>query len=149
MKIIKSIILFAAISSVAVSSQLASANSPEVQKAAKYIKSVGQVKTEIRENILACQETGCSGYGMHSMSMRVCELTQALDIKVNGRISGKRLSNSRAIPISKSDISLMRMILSQCKWQVYTPHQNDPPDFIYAPTDKMRQKIHRQLGIPL
>ncbi|RUS93301.1 hypothetical protein DSM106972_096570 [Dulcicalothrix desertica PCC 7102] len=148
MKIIKSIILISAISGIAFSSQIASANSPEVQKVAKHIKSVGQVKEEIREIISSCQESGCSGYGIHSLGMRICELTQALDIKVNGKISGKRLSNRQTIPISKSDISLMRMILSQCQWQVYHAH-NDPPDFTYRPTAKMRQKINRQFRIPV
>ncbi|BAZ18882.1 hypothetical protein NIES4071_107670 (plasmid) [Calothrix sp. NIES-4071] len=133
--------------SIAVSSQLASANSPEVQKMANSIKSVGEVKGEIREAISDCQEGGCSGYGMHSMGMRICKLVQALDIKVNGKISSKRLSNRQAIRISKSDTSLMRMILSQCKWKVRFPE--DPPDFIYAPAPKISQKINRQLKIPI
>lgn len=147
MKIIKSIILFSTVCSMVVSSQLALANSLEVQKVAKYIKSVGQVKEEIREAILACQESGCSGYGMHSVGMRICELVQALDIKVDGKISGKHLSNRRTISISKSDISLMRMILSQCQWKAYL--QNDPPDFIYVPTPKISQIVNKQLKIPL
>ncbi len=147
MKIVKSIILFSTICSIFASSQLALANPPEIQRVAENIKSVGQVKKEIREVILVCQESGCSGYGMHSVNMRICKLVQALNIKVNGKISGKRLSTRRAIPISKSDINLMRMILSQCRWESHL--QSDPPDFIYAPTPKIRQRINRQLRIPL
>lgn len=147
MKIIKSIILFSTICSVFANSQLALANSSEVQNVAKNIKSVGQVKEEIREVILACQKSECSRYGMHSVGMRICKQVQALNIKVNGKISGKRLSNRRAIPISKSDISLMRMILSQCRWEAYL--QSDRPDFVYAPTPKISQRINRQLRIPL
>ncbi|MGB6294700.1 MAG: hypothetical protein WBF90_00790 [Rivularia sp. (in: cyanobacteria)] len=147
MKIIKSIVLFSTVCSIFASSQLALANSSEVQNIAKNIKSVGQVKEEIREVILACQKSGCSRYGMHSVGMRICKQVQALNIKVNGKISGKRLSNRRAIPISKSDISLMRMILSQCRWEASL--QGDPPDFVYTPTPKISQRINRQLRIPL
>lgn len=147
MKKHKNITIFLAIiSTVFVNLQPVLANSTEVQKTARNIKSVAQVKQYLREVMSPCED-GCSGYGLHIRAIRVCELVQALDIRVQGKISRKRSFSERNIPISKSDINLMRLILSQCKWVVRLP--GDPADFVYYPNPKIKQQINKQLKIKL
>jgi len=78
------------------------------------IRSVDQVKKDIRELIITVD--GCAvGSCYNFNSTAICELVGALDVQVNGQIIGGVLGGSAKIPISRSDLTLMKDIFSQCK----------------------------------
>jgi hypothetical protein len=145
MNSVKKIILaFTITSTIMTNVQSVLASSSEAQKIARNIKSVSQVKEYLRETMSPC-EGGCSGYGLHIRAMRVCELVEAVDIKVKGKITRRSPLPGKSMSISKSDLNLMRLIYSQCKWYVRLP--NDPPDFVYHPKPEIERKINRKIGI--
>ncbi|AFY75170.1 hypothetical protein Syn7502_03304 [Synechococcus sp. PCC 7502] len=94
----------------------ANAQTRDLQKFVDSIRSVEQVKKNIGKLIVAidnCAVGSCFNFN----STAICELVATLDVQVNGQIVGGMTSVGSAgkIPISKSDLSLMQDIFSQCK----------------------------------
>jgi hypothetical protein len=114
------------------------------------IKSVEQVKKEIGRLISAvdnCKVGSCFNFN----STAICELVAALDVQVNGQIVGGMTSigSQGKIPISKSDLSLMRDIFSQCKPTNYQYWNFESMLHVYyVPKPELDQKVRQALGLP-
>jgi hypothetical protein len=86
---------------------------------------------------------------------RICEEVGRLDIRVDGKIfSGMQGWTPSVLPISKSDLNLMKLIFRQCKPSNYDAggyrnRFNSVMRVVYDPTPSADQIIRRQLGIPL
>ncbi|HIK13005.1 MAG TPA: hypothetical protein IGS52_22565 [Oscillatoriaceae cyanobacterium M33_DOE_052] len=80
------------------------------------IKSVEQVKQQLRETFKFSDGCGV-GSCINGTNTRICETVAALDVQVNGKIIGgmSSLGSDVKIPISNSDLELMKLIFSQCK----------------------------------
>jgi hypothetical protein len=80
----------------------ATADSP-VEKFVASIKSVKQAKSELKSNfeyLDQCQVGSC----MNEISIAICEVVGALDVKVNGQIIGAMSSDKAEIAISPDDL---------------------------------------------
>ncbi len=113
------------------------------------IRSVEQVKEQLRQ--MFQQRDECKvGSCWNNSSTIICETVAALDVQVNGQIVGGMTSVGSAgnIPISATDLELMKLIFSQCKPTNYQ-YWNWPMllHVVYAPTQEVDQKIRQGLGI--
>ena len=113
------------------------------------IKSVEQVKQEIREALSAqCGAGSC--WNMYST--RICDLTAGLDVKVGYRITDTFTDESTrkqaSIQISPQDLKLMKLIFSQCKPSNYQYWNFGQILHVqYAPSDKASAQVNKLLGI--
>jgi hypothetical protein len=114
------------------------------------VKSVEQVKRDIARLISTVDNCGV-GSCFNFNSTAICELVAALDVQVNGQIVGGMTSvgSQGKIPISKSDLSLMRDIFSQCKPTNYQYWNFESMLHVYyAPKPELDQKVRQALGLP-
>ncbi|MEA5578691.1 hypothetical protein [Anabaena sp. UHCC 0451] len=119
------------------------------EKLVNSIQSVAQVKRQLKElftNLNQCGTGGC----FNGISTDICELVGALDVKVDGKIVGTMSgAGDTKLPISASDLKLMKKIFSQCKptnyqywnWE-YVLHVG------YDPTPQIDKEIRAALGAP-
>jgi hypothetical protein len=113
------------------------------------IKSVEQVKQEIREALSAqCGAGSC--WNMYST--RICDLTAGLDVKVGYRITDTFTDESTrkqaSIQISPQDLKLMKLIFSQCKPSNYQYWNFGQILHVqYTPSDKVSAQVNRLLGV--
>jgi hypothetical protein len=119
------------------------------------IKSVEQVKKEIRE---ALTETCGTGHCWNSQATRICNAVGALDVKLDYAIAGTFTtpkpeavpSENRASPlkVSNADLGLMKLIFSQCKPTNYQYWSfGSILHVIYAPTPKVDAEVRKRFGI--
>ena len=92
----------------------------EVEQYIASIKSVDDVKRRIRDAL----DEDCTGACVDVNASEICDLVAALDVRVDYQITGSFTSVDRktgiakpqpTIPVSQSDIKLMKLIFSQCK----------------------------------
>lgn len=138
-------ILFAAL----LLSTSAHAGETPVQSFINSIKSVEQVKQEIRDSLTV--ECG-SGHCWNVHSTRICDLTAALDVKVGYRITDtftfESTRKQESIQISAVDLKLMKLIFSQCKPSNYQYWNFGQILHVqYIPSDKVSAKVNRLLGV--
>ena len=112
------------------------------------IKSVEQVKQEIREALTA----QCEGSCWNMYSTRICDLTAGLDVKVGYRITDTFTDESTrkqaSIQISPQDLKLMKLIFSQCKPSNYQYWNFGQILHVqYTPSDKVSAQVNRLLGV--
>ena len=112
------------------------------------IKSVEQVKQEIREALTA----QCGGSCWNSYSTRICDLTAGLDVKIGYRITDtftdEGTRKKASIQISPQDLKLMKLIFSQCKPSNYQYWNFGQILHVqYIPSDKVSAQVNRLLGI--
>ncbi|PZV06012.1 MAG: hypothetical protein DCF22_24300 [Leptolyngbya sp.] len=113
------------------------------------IKSVAQVKQQIREamqNQDKCAVGSCS----NSNRTAICEALGALDVQIDGKIVGQMSGAGGNIPISSSDLELMKLIFSQCKPSNYQYWNFDSVlHVLYSPTQQADVEIRKRLELPL
>lgn len=113
------------------------------------IKSVAQVKQQIREAMQNTDKCG-SGSCYNFTRTAVCEAVGALDVQVNGKIIGQVTGSRNNIPISTSDLELMKLIFSQC-----TPSNYQYSNFgsvlhvFYYPSLQADVEIRKRIGLPV
>ena len=145
------IILFTVITIAPITNELpAIAQQRNLQKFVDSVQSVEQVKKEIGRLITTVENCGV-GSCFNFNSTAICELVAALDVQVNGQIVGGMTSvgSQGKIPISQSDLALMRDIFSQCK---PTNYQYWNFEFMlhvyYVPKQAIDEKVRQSLGLP-
>lgn len=116
MKIVK---LFLRVITVAITTSalpnLALAQGRDLSAEVNSIKSIAQVKQNISA-LLANRDQCGVGSCFNGTSTAICEQVGMLDVRVNGKIfSGATGWTDSVLPISKSDLDLMKLIFSQCK----------------------------------
>jgi hypothetical protein len=118
----------------------------EIQDIARDIDSIETAKSFLRSNIRCPDPTGCSGYGMWIRAVQVCKIVKAVNLKVGGKvIPGSSGSKKRAIPISKLDLNLMKMVHSQCKQQRYIDSASNPVETVFRPSRQINKKVDQVL----
>ncbi|BAY66965.1 hypothetical protein NIES22_71090 (plasmid) [Calothrix brevissima NIES-22] len=119
----------------------------DTSKLVDSIKSVAQVKKELKETFENLDQCG-AGSCFNSTSTYICELVGALDVKVNGRIVGQMSGGKSELAISASDLKLMKKIFSQCK---PTNYQYWNWDYVlhvsYLPSDSVDREVRAALGV--
>jgi hypothetical protein len=120
----------------------------EGKKLVDSIQSVAQVKKELKqafETLNQCNTGGC----FNNTTTYICELVGALDVKVDGKIVERMSGGSdRKIPISTSDLKLMKKIFTQCKPTNYQYWNWETILHVtYSPTDKIDREIRSALGV--
>lgn len=111
------------------------------------IKSVAQVKKELKQTLEALDQCGV-GSCFNSTSTYICELVGALDVKVNGRIIGEMSGSNSNFPITASDLKLMKKIFSQCKPTNYQFwNWNTVLHVSYIPNTQVDRQIRAALGV--
>lgn len=121
---------------------------PDIGAKIEAIQSVDQVKTQIRELMVArdrCRLGSCH----NTTSTAICDQVGMLDIRVDGKIFSRGTGGTDTVlPIAAADLTLMKRIFSQCKptnyqywnWGVVL-HVAYSPDCV---TD---QSIRKDLGL--
>ena len=121
---------------------------PDLRTEIEAIESVEQVKTQIRELMVArdqCRVGSCH----NTTSTSICEQVGMLDIRVDGKIfSGGTGWTDTVLPIAAVDLTLMKRIFSQCKptnyqywnWGVVL-------HVAYSPDCATDQLIRKSLGL--
>ncbi len=113
------------------------------------IESVEQVKEDLRQT-LEFREECAVGSCVNMAGTSICESVAALDVQVNGQIVGGMTSvgSEGNIPISVSDLELMKLIFSQCKPTNYQ-YWNYPMilHVWYVPSDEVDQQVRQGLGL--
>ncbi len=120
------------------------------QKFVESVKSVEQVKSRIA-NLIRTVDDCSVGSCFNNNSTGICELVAALDVQVNGQILGEvtAVTTPPKIPISKSDLSLMREIFSQCKPTNYQYWNfSSMLHVYYVPKPEVDQRVRQALGVP-
>lgn len=112
------------------------------------IQSVAQVKTRIKDLFTVrdkCAVGSCHNY----TSTAICNEVGMLDVRVGGKIMNEmKSSESTALPISETDLSLMQRIFSQCKPSNYQYwNWNTVLHVLYSPTCAEDQKIRQQFAL--
>lgn len=121
------------------------ANESSVQKFVDSIKSVEQVKQEIRGSLT---ERCGGGHCWNFHASRICELTAALDVRVGYAITGTFENAKRSIQISDADLRLMKLIFSQCKPSNYQYwNYSQLLHVVYDPSPKVASQVSESLGI--
>ncbi|BAZ83605.1 hypothetical protein PN497_02550 [Sphaerospermopsis kisseleviana CS-549] len=119
------------------------------QKLVDSIQSVAQVKRQLKElftNLNQCGTGGC----FNMITTNICELVGALDVKLDGKIIGEMSGFSDTkLPISASDLKLMKKIFSQCKPTNYQYWKWETVLHVgYDPTPQIDKEIRAALGAP-
>ena len=113
------------------------------------IKSVEQVKQQLRETFKFSDGCGV-GSCINGANTSICETVAALDVQVNGKIIGEMSSfgSDGKIPISNSDLELMKLIFSQCKPTNYQ-YWNWPMmlHVWYSASNEVDQQVRQGLGV--
>ncbi|MBD2255840.1 hypothetical protein [Nostoc parmelioides] len=111
------------------------------------IKSVAQVKKDLKQTLEALDRCGV-GSCFNSTSTYICELVGALDVKVNGRIIGEMSGGNSSLPITASDLKLMKKIFSQCKPTNYQFwNWGNVLHVSYLPNTQVDRQIRAALGV--
>jgi len=111
------------------------------------IQSAAQVKKDIRDALTAKCGTG---HCWNVNATRVCDLVAALDVRVDYLITGSFQSPQPKpeVPISDTDVKLMKLIFSQCKPTNYQFWSYGSILHVhYAPSEKIDAEVRRRLGI--
>ncbi len=94
---------------------LALAQGRDLSAEVKSIKSIAQVKQNLSA-LLANRDKCAVGSCFNATSTAICEQVAMLDVRVDGKIfSGATGWTDSVLPISQSDLDLMKLIFSQCK----------------------------------
>ncbi|EAW35219.1 hypothetical protein [Lyngbya sp. PCC 8106] len=121
----------------------------DLQEFVDSIESVEQVKEDLRQTLKFRDECGV-GSCWNTTSTGICETVAALDVQINGQIIGGMSSagSDGNIPISSSDLELMKLIFSQCKPTNYQ-YWNWPMmlHVLYVPSDEVDQQVRQGLGL--
>ena len=132
------------------------AGEAETRAYVESIKSVAQVKKEIRA---ALTENCGTGHCWNSQATQICNAVAALDVKLDYAITGTTFTGPQpeAVPsessgspmkASKADLGLMKLIFSQCKPTNYQYWSfGSILHVIYAPTPKVDAEVRKRLGI--
>lgn len=131
------------------SAQAQDSSTSSLEDYVNSIQSVEQIKQEIRETLQQRDQCGVgSCYNFTSTS--ICAAVGALDIRVDGKIleEGSGWSD-QILPISDSDLALMRQIFAQCKPSNYQYWNfGTMLHVLYSPTPEADAAIRQQLGLP-
>ena len=123
----------------------------KLEKSVEAIESVDQVKDELKALLQSsdqCAVVSC----FNSTRTAICSKVGALDIQVNGQILGDWTSvgSEGKIPISKSDLSLMRTIFSQCKPTNYQYWNFEMMLHVYyVPSSAIDRQVRQALGVAM
>ncbi|MCT7963541.1 hypothetical protein NG791_22975 [Laspinema sp. D1] len=121
----------------------------DLQGLVDSIESVDQVKEDLRQT-LEFRDECAVGSCANMAGTSICETVAALDVQVNGQIVGGMTSvgSEGNIPISSSDLALMKLIFSQCEPTNYQ-YWNYPMmlHVWYVPSDEVDQQVRQGLGL--
>lgn len=120
----------------------------DIQQEVASIQSVNQVKNRIKELMTALEQCGvgsCANYN----ATAICEQVGMLDIRVDGKIfSGGTGWTKSVLPITSTDLALMKQIFSQCKPTNYQYWNWDSVLHVwYNPSCATDQPIRKSLGL--
>lgn len=124
------------------------AQADDLQKQVESIQSVEQVKDEIRQ-LMKFRDQCNVGSCWNSTSTSICSAVGALDIRVDGKIFSSATGwTDEVLPISQTDLNLMKQIFSQCKPSNYQYWNfGQILHVLYNPTPEADQQIRRTLGL--
>jgi hypothetical protein len=126
---------------------IAQSGSTELEKFVAAIRSVDQVKQEIKGHITESCGTGSC---FNNNATAICALVGALDVRLNNLVTNTnpRFTPKPELPISPSDLQLMKRIWGQCKASNYQYwNYGQVLHVIYDPAPKEDEAIRKLLGI--
>ena len=119
----------------------------ELEKFVASIKSMNQVKAELKQHL---SEVCGTGTCFNNNATAVCAYVGALDERLNNLITNTnpKFTPKPELPISESDLRLMKRIWRQCKPSSYQYwNYGQMLHVIYDPNPKEDAEIRRALGI--
>jgi hypothetical protein len=131
----------------------------ESERFVNSIKSLAEAKTILRD-AMKLLETECSTGGcFDNYQIQICETLAAIDAKIGYRLnigweSSEKLSDDdlsgidKDFPVSKQDISLFKLMFSQCKPSNYQywKHSN-VLHVIYSPSSEIDAQVKKYLNV--
>lgn len=147
MNIIK-LIAWNALFAFTIASFPAIAQDSNLQREVEAIRSVAEVKTRIRELMVARDNCGV-GSCYNSTSTAICEQVGMLDVRVDGKIfSGGTGWTDAVLPISRPDLDLMKLVFNQCQPSNYQYwNWGQMLHVLYQPSCPVDLRIRRTLGL--
>jgi len=124
------------------------AQTPDLQAQVAAITSVKQIKNQLRATLQELDQCGV-GSCANAASTSICEQVGALDVRVDGKIIGAATGfTDRVLPISPTDLKLMKLVWSQCQPTNYQ-YWNFPQilHVAYNPSPKADAAIRKGLGV--
>jgi hypothetical protein len=120
-----------------------------LQQFVNSIESVDQVKGDLK-GLLEQSDQCAVGSCFNFTRTAICERVAALDVQVNGQIIGDWTSvgSEGKLPISRSDLGLMKDIFSQCKPTNYQYWNFERMLHVYyVPTPVIDRRVRKALGV--